>query len=149
MYNTRIRRILKEHSITKWSCERHPKLTQRVADLRYNKCTPKEDWTLEQWAVYLFSDVCSAERGKGKTYERAFGTLAQKWYPDKVYTYRTGKNLKVMVGTTIWLREKSNLFIIDKDFKSKTHGYSANYYLEVLENQIPWGLGTRQSLCTG
>lgn len=31
---------------------------------------------------------------------------------------------------------RSNLYIIDRDFKSKKHSYSANLYLEVLEVEL-------------
>ena len=53
-----------------------------------------------------------------------------------VQTYGTGKNMKVMVWGAFWDLGKSNLYIMDRDFESAKHGYSAESYLEVLEGEV-------------
>jgi hypothetical protein len=45
----------------------------------------------------LWSDECSAERGKGKMGKWVFCTPAQKWDPEMVQTYKKSKDLSVMV----------------------------------------------------
>jgi hypothetical protein len=53
-----------------------------------------------------------------------------------VQTYNCKKNMKVMVWACFWDLGRSLLYIMDRDFESKKHGYSANSYLEVLEDQV-------------
>jgi hypothetical protein len=76
------------------------------------------------------------ERGRGKATEWVFRTPAQKWYRDMIQTYDCHKNMKVMVLAVFWDTERTSLYIIDRDFESKKHGYSAASYLEVLEAQV-------------
>ena len=42
--------------------------------------------------------------------------------------------MKIIVWACFWDNGRSDLYIIDRDFESKKHGYSANSYLEVLDN---------------
>ena len=46
-----------------------------------------------------------------------------------------------MVWACFWFVQgkirRSDLYILDRDFESKKHGYSARSYLEVLEDQMP------------
>jgi hypothetical protein len=53
-----------------------------------------------------------------------------------VQTYGTNKNMKVMVWGAFWDTGRTNLYIMDRDFESKKHGYSANSYLEVLDAEV-------------
>ena len=53
-----------------------------------------------------------------------------------VETYRTGKDLKIMVWAMFWGSERSSLYIMDRDFESLKHGYTANSYIEVLDAQV-------------
>jgi hypothetical protein len=41
-----------------------------------------------------------------------------------------------MVWGAFWDQGRSNLYIIDWDFESAKHGYSANSYLEVLDAEV-------------
>jgi len=50
--------------------------------------------------------------------------------------YSTNKNIKVIVWGCFWDLGRSNLYIMDRDFESKKHGYSANSYLEVLDGEL-------------
>jgi len=62
--------------------------------------------------------------------------LEQKWDKEIVEMYGMNKNMKTMVWGAFWDNGRSNLYIIDRDFESKKHGYSANSYLEVLEVEL-------------
>jgi len=41
-----------------------------------------------------------------------------------------------MVWGYFWDQGRTSLYIIDRDFESKKYGYSAKFYLEVLETEI-------------
>ena len=86
----------------------------------------------------MWSDKCSVERGKGKKSAWVQGTPADKWKPSHVDTYRKGKDLRVMVWAMFQGDgQRLELFIIDYDFESKKHGYSANSYIKVLNVIFP------------
>ena len=53
-----------------------------------------------------------------------------------VQTYGINKNMKVMVWGAFWDTGRSDYYIMDRDFKSKKHGYSANSYLKVLDAEV-------------
>src|SRR5439155_21326672 len=82
----------------------------------------------------MWSDECSAERGRGKLIEWVFGLQADKWMPSHVTTYKKGKDLRVMVWAAFGGNgNRTSLYIMDRDFESKKGGYSANSYTEVLD----------------
>ena len=45
----------------------------------------------------MFSDECSVERGMGKKQIWVFGHPKNKWKPTIIETYKTGKNLKIII----------------------------------------------------
>jgi hypothetical protein len=53
-----------------------------------------------------------------------------------VQTYDCKKNIKVMVWGYFWDLGRTSFYIMDRDFKSLKHRYSANSYLEVLEAEV-------------
>ena len=54
-----------------------------------------------------------------------------------IETYKKGKGMRVMVSTAFWGNgERSDLLILERDFESKKHGYSANSYLALLEDLV-------------
>ena len=58
-----------------------------------------------------------------------------------VITYKKGKDISVMVWAAIWWKDgkahKSELYILERDWESKKHGYTARSYIDVLEDQLP------------
>ena len=84
----------------------------------------------------MFSNECSAERGAGKKQIWVFGSLKDKWKPSMVETYKSNKNMKIMVWGMFRGSGRSSLYIMDRDFESKKHGYSANSYIELLDAQL-------------
>ena len=82
----------------------------------------------------MWSDECLAERGQGKVIEWVFGIPTNKWNPEMITTYKAGKDIRVMVQAAFQGNgKKCPLYIMDQDFESKKHGYSAKSYIEVLD----------------
>ena len=54
-----------------------------------------------------------------------------------VQTYKKGKDISIMVWGAIWTGGRSDLVIMTRDEASPRKGYSANSYLDVLDEQIP------------
>ena len=131
-----IRMLLAKHHITNWKCARRPFLTEKHAATRLAWCLARRGWTFEEWGLYMWSDEASCERGRGKAQEWCFRTPSTKWDRNNVQTYTCGKGMKVMVWAAFWDTGLTQLYIMDRDFESKKHGYSANSYLEVLEDQV-------------
>ena len=131
-----IKKILDEHGIHNWRAKRRPFLTEKNAAKRLAWCLERRHWLAEDWALVVWSDECSIERGRGKRDEWVFRTPAQKWQRQMIQTYNTKKNMKVMVWASFWDTGRSSLYIMDRDFESKKHGYSAESYLEVLDDQV-------------
>ena len=84
----------------------------------------------------MWSDECLVERGSGKQNTWVFGLHTDKWKPNMVDTYKTGKDIKVMVWACFWGGGRTSLYLMDRDFESKKHSYSANSYIEVLDAQM-------------
>ena len=95
----------------------------------------------------MWSDECSAERGQGKSHKWCFGYPVDKYHKEFVQTYKKGKDISVMVWGCFWFEngaiQRSNLYIMDRDFKSKKYGYSARSYIQVLDENLPscWSPG--------
>jgi hypothetical protein len=85
----------------------------------------------------MWLDECSAERGAGKKREWVFRTPVQKWHRAMIQTYHKGKDISVMVWGCFWGGGRSELYVMDRDPESKRNGYSANSYIEVLDDQLP------------
>jgi hypothetical protein len=137
MSNTSIKNLARANNITHWKAKKRPALTEEHAGLRLLWCKCRAHWSVERWRSYMFSDECSAERGKGKAVEWVWGTPSDKWKPEMVTTYNKGKDIRVMVWAAFWgYAQRTKLFIMDRDFESKKHGYSANSYIEVLEARV-------------
>jgi hypothetical protein len=82
----------------------------------------------------MWSNECSVERGSGVMIEWVFGEPKDKWKPLIVTTYKAGKQMRVIVWAAFWgTGERSKLHVLERDFESKKHGYTANSYIEVLE----------------
>jgi transposase len=137
-----LQRMLEPSGILNWRAKSRPELTEAHARIRLAWAIARKNWTLEQWRQYMWSDECSAERGKGGAVTWVFRTVKDdKWKPEFVETYKKSKDLSAMVWGCFWFVNgkihRSDLYIMDRDFESKKHGYSARSYLEVLDDQMP------------
>jgi DDE superfamily endonuclease/Transposase len=131
-----IKKILVEHGIHNWRARRRPFLTEENAAIRLAWCLRHQYISEEEWGLFMWSDECSVERGRGKQTEWVFRTANQKWDREMIQTYNCHKNMKVMVWGCFWDTGRTGLYIMDRDFESKKHGYSSNSYLEVLDAEI-------------
>jgi transposase len=131
-----IKRILDTVGMANWKAKRRPELTPEAAEERLLWCRVRAHWDVERWKLYMWSDECSLERGRGKSQEWVFRTPKQKWDPEMVMTYGTGHDIKAMVWGCFWGNGRSELYVMDRDFESKKYGYSANSYIEVLDAQV-------------
>jgi hypothetical protein len=89
--------MLEPTGIRNWRARRRPALTEAIAKKRYNWCKAREHWTFTKWREYMWSDECSAERGKGRSAEWAFCTASEKWDPKMVQTCSKSRDISVMV----------------------------------------------------
>ena len=129
--------MLKTYGIKNWIAKKRPFLTEEHAKIRLAWAKARVDWTKEEWSKYIWSDECSAERGKGKRREWVFRTPVQKWKKEMIQTYTKGKDISIMVWGAFWGGGKSDLILMERDPEAKKGGYSANSYLRVIEDQLP------------
>ncbi len=55
---------------------------------------------------------------------------------ETIQPVRKGKEVSVMVWAAFWGEGRSDLYKVARDFESKKMGYSANLYLEILEDNV-------------
>ena len=85
----------------------------------------------------MWSDECSVEQGKERKTVWVWGMSEDKWKLSHVTTYKKGKGMQVIVSAAFWGEgERSDLLILERDFESKKHRYSANSYLTLLEDLV-------------
>ena len=134
MSNSTIKRLARKHGLHHWRAKKRPELTEEHAAERLLWCKCRAHWGVEEWKIYMWSDECSAERGRGKLIEWVFGYRDDKWKPSHVTTYKKGKDLRIMVWAAFWgSGNRTPLYIMERDFESKKNGFSANSYIEVLD----------------
>jgi transposase len=130
--------ILSKYHISKWRACRRPYLKQEYAIKRLKFAKDCIKWEQEKWDTVIWSDECSVERGKGKKPMWVFRTPDQKWDSDKIQTYKKGKDLCVMVWAAFSIKGgRSEIFIMERDEAAKKNGYTAQSYLQVLEENLP------------
>jgi len=133
-----LQRLLSVYNITKWRAAKRPLLTQEHADMRLKWAKEHGIWDLDKWKYIIWSDECSIVRGSGKERAWVFRTPSQKWEKQMIEPTPKGKGVSVMVWAAFsGAGGRSELIILDRDFESKKHGYSANSYIDVLEEAIP------------
>jgi transposase len=127
---------LRAHGISHWLALKRPKLTSEAARLRLIWAKTHKDWTVNQWRKVIWSDEASVTRGSDKTREWVFGTPKEKWDRDKVMEVPNGKAFSNMVWGAFWDSGRSDLYLLDRDFESKKHGYSAASYIQILDHNL-------------
>ena len=129
-------RLLREAGITNWRMKRCPLLRLEDVKARYQWAKLHKDWTKEMWSRVIWSDECSVERGSGKKREWVFRTPAQKWHKDMIQPTQKGKDISIMVWAAFWGGGSSDLYPLERDYELKKHGYSANSYIDVLDQNL-------------
>lgn len=92
-----IYRTLKKYGITNYIVKRRPHLKAIHARKRLEWYLERVNWPAEQWNRIIWTDECSLERGKGRPREWVFRKPKEQWQKDKITTYKTGKETRVMV----------------------------------------------------
>jgi transposase len=137
MSNSYIYNLAKSKGMVHWRAKKRPELTEAHAASRLLWCKCRRHWKTERWREYMWSDECSVERGKGGEIVWVWGHHIDKWKPTHVETYKAGKQMSIMVSAAFWGNaERSDLLILERDFESKKHGYSANSYIAILEQLV-------------
>ena len=76
------------------------------------------------------------EKGFGKQRPWVFRFPQEKWTKDMIQPFPKGKGVSVMVWACFWGEGRSDLYRLCRDFEAKKMGYSANSYIEVLEDNL-------------
>ena len=117
--------------------KKRPELTLEIAAERLFWCYYRAYQKTKKWREYMWSDECSVERGKEGKIVWVQGQSTDKWKPTYIQIYKKGKGIRVMVSTAFQgNRQRSDLLILEYDFKSKKYGYSANSYLALLKDLV-------------
>ncbi len=127
---------LRAHGISHWLALRRSKLTSEVALLRLKWAKKHKNWTVNQWDNVIWSNEASVTRRSGKTSEWVFEISKQKWNRDKVMEISSGKFFSIMIWEAFWDSERSNLYLLDRDFEFKKHDYSAVFYIQILNHNL-------------
>ena len=126
----------KKYGILNWRARKRPALIEEHAAARLAQCLLRKDWGVEEWIKYMWSNKCSVERGNRASQTWVFCTPAQKWNKEMIESYKKGKDISIIVQGCFQGSGRTDLYILDCDFKSKKHGYLANSYIEVLDAEL-------------
>ncbi len=91
---------------------------------------------MNQWRKVIWSNETFVTRKSDKTSEWVFETRKQKWDRDKVMEIPNEKIFFIMIWEAFWGSERSNLYLLDRDFEFKKHDYSAVFYLQILKYNL-------------
>jgi hypothetical protein len=134
--NDTVRKHLALYGIANWHTKYRPHLTKAYTAARLAWYLRYRYMIYEEWGLFIWSDECSVERGRGKNQEWCFCIPDQKWEREMIQTYNAYKNMSIMVWGCFWDHGRSDLYVMDRDFESKKYGYSARSYLQVLDVQV-------------
>jgi len=127
---------LRAHEISHWLALKRSKLTSEAARLRLKWAEKHKSWIVNQWDNVIWSNEAFVTRETGKTREWMFETFKQKWDRDKVMKILNEKIFFIMIWKAFWGSERSNLYLLDRDFEFKKHGYSAVFYIQILNHNL-------------
>ena len=136
MYKKTIYRVLNDAGIINWRAKKRLLFTEEYVYQRLAWAIEYKDWIREEWSKIIWSDECSVERGSGKRREWVFRILSQKWDKEMIQGVPKGKDISVMIWAAFWGAGRSDIYALERDFEAKKHGYSANSYIQVLEDNL-------------
>lgn len=132
-----LHRTFKNEGITNLVAQKRPLLTPEAARKRLKRCLIHREWTFEQWSKIIWSDECSVEKGLGKERAWVFRYSHEKWNKEMIKSFSKGKGVSVMVWVAfLGGRGRSDLYKLARDFAAKEIGYSANLYIELLDDNL-------------
>ncbi len=127
---------LRAHGISHWLALRRSKLTSEFTLLRLKWAKKHKNWIVNQWDNVIWSNEAFMARRSDKTSEWMFEILKQKWNRDKVMEILSEKLFFIMIWEAFWGSERSNLYLLDRDFEFKKHDYSAVFYIQILDHNL-------------
>ncbi len=127
---------LRAHEISHWLALRRSKLTSEVALLRLKWTKKHKNWIVNQWDNVIWSNEAFVARESDKTSEWVFEILKQKWNRDKVMKILSEKFFFIMIWEAFWDSERSNLYLLDRNFEFKKHDYSTVFYIQILNHNL-------------
>ena len=112
-------------------------LTPEVVATRLLYCRYRAHQKTRKQREYIQSDEYSIERSKEGEIVQVQGHSSDKQKLIHVETYKKGKGIRVIVLVAFQgNRERLDLLILERNFKSKKYRYSTNSYLALLENLV-------------
>jgi transposase len=132
--------MLKRQGLTNYKAKKRPKLTRARALARLRFCREYRNFPWSQ-RILKFSDECSLQKGSGQNQEWVFCHKDEKWKPSMITEESTSQKPAQMVWGAIWLDERgqprrSPLVIMDRDPDAPRGGYTAQSYIETLEEGL-------------
>ena len=129
-------RTLKSYDLTNWLIKKRSLLTSEIAKKKLNWCLLRVEWIFEQWSKVIWFDECSIEKRSDKQSVWEFRFSDEKWKKEMIQSVFKEKKINVMIWTTFWENDKSDLYKLTRNFVSKKMKYSINFYFEILNDNL-------------
>lgn len=133
-------RVLRKTGLLHVRCKKRPKLTLQRARKRLRFC---KEYLHFAWRrrTLKFTDECSIQKGSSHNTEWCFRYNDEKWKPRMLTEVTTGGKPAQMVWAAIWLDERgyprrSDLIIMQRDPDAPRGGYSAQSYIQALQQGL-------------
>jgi transposase len=129
-----IRRVLKTYGLRKWKSKKRIPLTPEAAKRR--RAWVREWAQFSQWERVVFSDECSVQRRSNSKVQHVFRFVSEAYRDDLVNLVNHGKDISQMIWAGIWIGGRSKLIIMERDENAPRRGYTANSYIDALEEGL-------------
>ena len=121
-------------------CKKRLKLTPQRARDRFRFCKEHRHFAWHRRTL-KFSDECSIQKSSGHNTEWCFRYNDEKWKPRMLIEVSTAVKPAQMVWAAIWLDERgcswrSDLIIMQRDPDAPHGGYSAQSYIQALQQGL-------------
>lgn len=128
-----VKRALKRNYNEKWKSKKRIPLTRKDAKKRVEFARL---WLNTPFNTWIFSDECSVQRKSNSPTQFVFRFPNEAYRRDLVNLTNHGKDISQMVWGSIWVGGRSKLVIMERDEQSPRHGFTANSYINALENGL-------------
>jgi transposase len=133
-------RALRNQSLTNFRAPRQPMITASNAQKRLRFCREYTDFNWRR-VTFRFSDECSVEKDSGQNTEWVFRFADEKWKPRMITERSTSRGPQQIVWACIYIDSKgrtqrSPLVIMQRDANAARNGYTADSYIEALEEDL-------------
>lgn len=133
-------RVIRKTGLLHVRCKKRPKLTPQRARDRFRFCKEHRHFAWHRRTL-KFSDECSIQKSSGHNTEWCFRYNDEKWKPRMLTEVSTAVKPAQMVWAAIWLDERgcsrrSDLIIMQRDPDAPHGGYSAQSYIQALQQGL-------------